>query len=534
MYGAQGVPGEYRQVGQPGIAGARLGDNGLYVVDPEPEEIHEAQQFMKLNVTEGVKYGEFWADVSKGEDLLPGKLAVPFLSRARDVTRSQLRLIWDLADHQKRGSLNKDEFFIALRLIALAQRGAELSVNGLRNFTGIQLIPFMDSAPAPPPPPARSIATTAAPPEQPLLVWQITPEQNEKYNAHFNKLDDRGMGYIDGLQGVTFFTISGLPRPVLKEIWRLADISADGKLDRDEFRQAMHLVTLVRRGIVPVENLPPRLDPSGPNWVRVMGDSNPSHMAPPGMMNPEENLLGDLGPTEMMGAGSFVSGMAPSSMLSPSSTHPSTQPPEYHEPSRRHADEYDSPGAPRPVAADPMTNPQLSSWQEDPESLRQRLRDAAMAEQRAKRQVEEMQQELERIRLEQSQISNAEAKRNKDAQVMRAEYQEMLKAKTEADRRINELESSTKSSAPKATQSMASTPHAHGQMARPTPGFDDLLQDDSLPNATNDRDSLSSDDDGDFWGTDSLKPPTMGPPGSFQSRTPAQETPKDDDDDWVF
>nr|XP_006014026.1 PREDICTED: epidermal growth factor receptor substrate 15-like [Latimeria chalumnae] len=41
--------------------------------------------------------------------------------------------IWDLADGDKKGFLNKREFFIALRLVACAQCGTEVSLSSLNS-----------------------------------------------------------------------------------------------------------------------------------------------------------------------------------------------------------------------------------------------------------------------------------------------------------------------------------------------------------------------------------------------------------------
>ncbi len=229
---------------------------------------------MQLNVAEEVKYSEMWAEVSEGEDTVTSAAVAEFMRRAEKVSTGQLRTVWELADHRKDGTLDRDGFLIALRLLALAQRGAELSIRGLRNFEGIQLIPQIKPRekvePAPPPAP---IDGSAQPNSTPGFAWTVPAELVARYDKFFDGLDAGGLGIIDGKQGFTFFSKSGLPRPTLRKIWQLADITVDGKLDREEFRQAMHLVTGVKNNRIAPEQFPAQLHPSSPFWLREIGSS---------------------------------------------------------------------------------------------------------------------------------------------------------------------------------------------------------------------------------------------------------------------
>ncbi|VDD83479.1 unnamed protein product, partial [Mesocestoides corti] len=66
-------------------------------------------------------------------------------------------------------------------------------------------------------------------------------------------------GYITGEQARDFFTQSKLPTSVLAKIWALADITADGKLDKKEFSIAMFLIKkCIEGGTLPMQ-LPPSL-----------------------------------------------------------------------------------------------------------------------------------------------------------------------------------------------------------------------------------------------------------------------------------
>ncbi|XP_026174833.1 intersectin-2a [Mastacembelus armatus] len=85
-------------------------------------------------------------------------------------------------------------------------------------------------------------------------VWAITPEERGKHDKQFDTLAPV-LGYVSGEQARKFFLQSGLPPSVLAEIWNLADMDSDGKMDRLEFSIAMKLIKLKLQG----QNLPSAL-----------------------------------------------------------------------------------------------------------------------------------------------------------------------------------------------------------------------------------------------------------------------------------
>uniref|UniRef100_A0A665V192 Intersectin 2b n=1 Tax=Echeneis naucrates TaxID=173247 RepID=A0A665V192_ECHNA len=78
-------------------------------------------------------------------------------------------------------------------------------------------------------------------------VWAISPEERDKHDQKFDTLAP-SMGYVSGEQARKFFLQSGLPAAVLAEIWTLADMNKDGKMDRLEFSIAMKLIKLKLQG----------------------------------------------------------------------------------------------------------------------------------------------------------------------------------------------------------------------------------------------------------------------------------------------
>uniref|UniRef100_A0A3P8SDK4 Uncharacterized protein n=1 Tax=Amphiprion percula TaxID=161767 RepID=A0A3P8SDK4_AMPPE len=85
-------------------------------------------------------------------------------------------------------------------------------------------------------------------------LWVVTAEERGKHDKQFDSLSPV-LGHVSGEQARKFFLQSGLPAAVLAEIWNLADLDGDGKMDRLEFSIAMKLIKLKLQG----RNLPTSL-----------------------------------------------------------------------------------------------------------------------------------------------------------------------------------------------------------------------------------------------------------------------------------
>ncbi|XP_074008075.1 epidermal growth factor receptor substrate 15 isoform X3 [Numenius arquata] len=154
--------------------------------------------------------------------------AAVFLKKS-GLTDLVLGKIWDLADTDGKGVLNKQEFFVALRLVACAQNGLDVSLSSL-------------NLPVPPP---RFTDTNS-----PLLLsgtassdvpWAVKLEDKAKYDAIFDSLNPVN-GLLSGDKVKPVLLNSKLPVDILGRVWELSDIDRDGMLDRDEFAVAMFLV----------------------------------------------------------------------------------------------------------------------------------------------------------------------------------------------------------------------------------------------------------------------------------------------------
>uniref|UniRef100_G3PXH9 Epidermal growth factor receptor pathway substrate 15 like 1 n=1 Tax=Gasterosteus aculeatus aculeatus TaxID=481459 RepID=G3PXH9_GASAC len=143
--------------------------------------------------------------------------AAQFL-KTSGLSDSTLGKIWDLADSERKGYLDRRGFFIALRLVASAQSGNDISLNNLNQHLAA--------------PKFVSDELTL------LLIHTI---QRWKFEAIFETLCPVN-GLLSGDKVKPVLINSKLPLDALGKIWDLSDVDNDGQLDREEFTVAMHLV----------------------------------------------------------------------------------------------------------------------------------------------------------------------------------------------------------------------------------------------------------------------------------------------------
>uniref|UniRef100_A0A3Q1JJZ9 Epidermal growth factor receptor pathway substrate 15 like 1 n=1 Tax=Anabas testudineus TaxID=64144 RepID=A0A3Q1JJZ9_ANATE len=152
--------------------------------------------------------------------------AAQFLKKS-GLSDSTLGKIWDLADSERKGYLDKRGFFIALRLVASAQSGNDISLNNLNQ--NLAAPKFKDTN-------SPSVSMMASDSQ-----WAIRPDEKGKFEGIFESLSPVN-GLLSGDKVRPVLINSKLPLDVLGKIWDLSDVDKDGYLDKDEFIVAMHLV----------------------------------------------------------------------------------------------------------------------------------------------------------------------------------------------------------------------------------------------------------------------------------------------------
>ncbi|KAF8644125.1 hypothetical protein AX16_008654 [Volvariella volvacea WC 439] len=114
------------------------------------------------------------------------------------------------------------------------------------------------------------VVSTPPHPSSHSATWDVSSEEKHKFDGYFNTLDAKRQGYIEGDVAVPFMLNSKLPEADLARIWDLSDLSNNGRLTRDTFAVAMHLIHQRLAGhplpaVIPPTLIPPALrDTSSP------------------------------------------------------------------------------------------------------------------------------------------------------------------------------------------------------------------------------------------------------------------------------
>ncbi|KAL2772552.1 epidermal growth factor receptor substrate 15 isoform A [Daubentonia madagascariensis] len=138
--------------------------------------------------------------------------------------------IWDLADTDGKGILNKQAMFLVYRAL--------------------------EKEPVP-----MSLPPALVPPSK-RKTWVVSPAEKAKYDEIFLKTDKDMDGFVSGLEVREIFLKTGLPSALLAHIWALCDTKDCGKLSKDQFALAFHLINQkLIKGIDPPHILTPEMIP---------------------------------------------------------------------------------------------------------------------------------------------------------------------------------------------------------------------------------------------------------------------------------
>ena len=164
--------------------------------------------------------------------------------------------IWALADVNRDGQMDKYEFAVAVALIRRCLSGIPLpatlppsmrSIIPPTTFATRQVPPAIPAVQHSGPPimPANQFPTSSRTLKQ-CSDWSLPLPSKNKYRQEFYNNDKTGVGILNGVQARYILSQSGLPTPILAEIWNLSDVNKDGALSPDEFCVAMHLIDMYK------------------------------------------------------------------------------------------------------------------------------------------------------------------------------------------------------------------------------------------------------------------------------------------------
>ncbi|XP_031430476.1 epidermal growth factor receptor substrate 15 isoform X1 [Clupea harengus] len=214
-------------------------------------------------------YDKYYRQVDpSGSGRVPAADAALFLKRSA-LADLVLGKIWDLADSERKGCLNKQQFFVALRLVACAQNGLEVALKSLNA--------------AVPPPKFHDTSSPLLPAGVAVDgPWAVKGEEKVKFDAIFDSLSPAG-GMLTGEKVKPVLLNSKLPVDVLGRVWELSDIDRDGMLDRDEFAVAMYLVYRALENETVPMSLPPALVPQSKRKKSATPPALPLLPSPPSL-----------------------------------------------------------------------------------------------------------------------------------------------------------------------------------------------------------------------------------------------------------
>lgn len=234
---------------------------------PEPPAPKKEKLKVKLRPEErGIYSSLFDVACTKGSNKVEGKDGVDFLKRS-GLDKEILKKIWTIAAQPGSISLNKEEFYIALRLVALAQAGKEVSPQAIT--MDIPASPPKFEAPA-----GRSngsetnINAYSQRPSESRMQSSIHPESSkysiteldvDKYSNIFIKVDTEQKGYLDASQMEFVVNKLNIPKNMQNLLFTIADETGTGMYSKPVAIIVMHLAVLASNGINIPTSIPTEL-----------------------------------------------------------------------------------------------------------------------------------------------------------------------------------------------------------------------------------------------------------------------------------
>ncbi|XP_055921879.1 epidermal growth factor receptor substrate 15-like 1 isoform X2 [Eupeodes corollae] len=302
-----------------------------------------------MKVIDRLKYEQLFESLNPVNGFLAGNKVKGVLMDSK-LPMETLGKIWDLADQDKDGNLDKHEFIVAMHLVyqALEKRAVpdvlppELQ---MRKPGAPPPIPAQPVKPAPPvvaamprapsgegfgdggfvanfptdiaPPPVPPLPVAVPPmqrvpppiiPMQPListdplipigapapvaaaLDWVVVPSELKRFEIIFRDSDKDRDGLVSGLEVKNVFLQSGVPQNCLAHIWALCDTNQSGKLTLEQFALAMWMVERKQKGIEPPQVLTANMVPPSMRGIVQGVDITPQEPKPT-YSNPELEMI---------------------------------------------------------------------------------------------------------------------------------------------------------------------------------------------------------------------------------------------------
>ncbi|KPU73483.1 uncharacterized protein Dana_GF14485, isoform B [Drosophila ananassae] len=297
-----------------------------------------------IEVIDRLKYEQLFESLNPNNGMLPGNKVKGVLMDSK-LPMNILGAIWDLADQDKDGNLDKHEFIVAMHLVyqtlqkrtipsvlppELRKPGAAAghppkpplpaslpraaSGEGFGDGGFVANFPKDIAPPAAIPPmpvavpPMTRIPPVGAVSSMPLIQtdplvpigappsvranadWVVTPAELKRFEEIFQQSDLDKDGLVSGLEVKDIFIKSGIPQRSLADIWALCDTNQSGKLTVEQFALAMWFVERKQRGVDPPHVLTANMVP--PSMRSIVSGVDLQHQeVKPTYSNPELEMI---------------------------------------------------------------------------------------------------------------------------------------------------------------------------------------------------------------------------------------------------
>jgi epidermal growth factor receptor substrate 15 len=211
-----------------------------------------------IKADEKARYDESFDQLGPtDDDIITGKKARKVLMKT-GLSQDVLGKIWELADIDSDGNLDRDEFAVAMHLIRSCMSGkdapdtlpADLMPPSKRGGAGVRAASPPAEAVVPPTKatpsakPARASAATSAESHD----WVVTAKELKTYDDFFKTADKDKDGLVSGGDIMKIFLTSKLPKDVLAHVWNLVDLDDSGEINSEQFALAMHFIAQKVKG----------------------------------------------------------------------------------------------------------------------------------------------------------------------------------------------------------------------------------------------------------------------------------------------
>lgn len=206
----------------------------------------------------------------RGSTEIEGSIGAPFLARS-GLPKQTLVAIWSIAAQSNPRALNKEDFYVALRLVGLAQAGKSVSVQSIRNNVAAPLPRFEGGDM-----PGRGPAAADDGPEK----YNITNADMQKYMAICNNVDTEQKGYLNTAEANLVLQKTHLPLNTTNTLKMICDEQGTGKFPLPTAIIMIHLGVLSMKKVSLPRSIPADLKRRVESYVNSSGSQGVTSFIP--------------------------------------------------------------------------------------------------------------------------------------------------------------------------------------------------------------------------------------------------------------